>query len=147
MTTWPELGEYVFSSQSASFIDSIIAFFLLTPVFVFEMFILIQTVRLLFTVYRACMESVTRCIWVCPACWTTEACPVWSTWLWQKTRWPNCRPVPAPCGTSRRTCRTSNWTAGGAVAWLLITYSIITLQSLNTDSSAFHTSTPLPSVD
>ncbi len=115
--------------------------------FVFEIYVLMQTVSVLFTVCRACMGSVTRCIWVCPACWTAEACPAWSTWLWQKTRWLNCRAVPARCGTSRRTCRTSNRTAGGAVAWLLITSCIITLQSLKTDSSTFHTSTALPSVD
>lgn len=96
---------------------------------VFEMYRLIQTVRLLFIVCRACMESVRRCIWVCPACWTAEVWPVWSTWPWQMKRWPNCKPVPTRCGTSRRTCRMSNWTHGGDVD--VSSWRIITLQTLN----------------
>lgn len=62
---------------------------------------------------RACMASVTRCTWVCPVCWTAGAWSAWSTWPWQMTRWRSCRPAPARCGTSRRTCRMFDCTVGG----------------------------------
>lgn len=68
--------------------------------------------------YRVCMESMRRCTWACPACWTAAAWPAWSKWPWQMMKWASCRPAPARSGTSRRTCRTSERAAGGDVGAL-----------------------------
>ena len=61
---------------------------------------------LLCLIDRACLESMRRCTWACPVCWTAPAWTAWSTWHWTMRRSASSRRAATLSGASRRTWRT-----------------------------------------